>query len=89
MSKSETHFVYMLRCKGDRIYTGYATDVDARYTKHCAGIAAHFTKAFPPLALLGSIAVPDRSTGLRLEAAIKKLTPAKKRQLIRELGGSL
>ena len=25
-----SHFVYMLRCKGNRVYTGYAVDVEAR-----------------------------------------------------------
>lgn len=79
------HFVYMLRCKGDRIYTGYATDVEARYQKHLAGKAAHFTRAFPPLELLGAIEVSDKSTGLRLEAAIKDLTRADKDQLVQEL----
>lgn len=81
------HFVYMLRCKGNRIYTGYAVDVDARYQKHVQGKAAHFTTAFPPLELLGSIEVPDKSTGLRLEAAIKALPRVKKEQLVRELQG--
>jgi len=80
------HFVYLLRCRGNRIYTGYTTDVEARYAKHCAGKAAHFTTAFPPEKLLGSIQVADRSTGLRLEAAIKKrLTRQQKEQLVAEL----
>lgn len=79
------HFVYMLRCKGNRIYTGYAVDVDARYQKHQEGTAAHFTSAFPPQELLGSIEVCDRSTGLRLEAAIKRLTRKEKEKLVSEL----
>jgi len=85
MDAGKGHFVYLLRCRGNRIYTGYAVDVEARYAKHCAGTAAHFTHAFPPIALLGSIEVEDRSKGLRLEAAIKKLTRMEKEQLIREL----
>ena len=80
MAKSQTHFVYMMRCRGNRIYTGYATDVEARYRKHCEGKAAHFTRAFPPLELLAAISVPTRSAGLKLEAALKKL-PRKKKDL--------
>lgn len=81
----KNHCVYLLLCKGNRIYTGYAVDLEARFAKHCQGTAAHFTRAFPPLRLLGSIDVTDRSTGLRLEAAIKKLSTVQKRQLIAEL----
>ncbi len=83
--KAKNHCVYLLLCKGNRIYTGYAVDLETRFMKHCQGTAAHFTRAFPPLRLLGSIDVPDRSTGLRLEAAIKKLSTRQKRQLIAEL----
>ena len=85
MPKSSTHFVYMLRCRGERIYTGYATDVAARYQKHCAGKAAHFTRAFPPLELLAAIPVPSRSAGLQLEAALKKLPRKKKEQFLHDL----
>ncbi|HSQ41844.1 MAG TPA: GIY-YIG nuclease family protein [Fibrobacteraceae bacterium] len=80
--QAEGHFVYMLRCRGNRLYTGYAVNVEQRYRKHCAGLAAHFTRAFPPEELLGAVAMPDRSTALRLEAAIKKLDRQGKEQLI-------
>lgn len=75
----------MLLCKGNRLYTGYATNVDARYQKHCTGKGARFTKAFPPLQLLGSIQAPSKSVALQLEKAIKQLKAAEKWQLVREL----
>jgi putative endonuclease len=83
--KAEQHFIYMLRCKGDRIYTGYTTDVEARYQKHCEGTAAHFTKAFPPMELLCSVPVPSRSLGLKLEAAFKRLARVQKSMVIAEI----
>ena len=63
----------MLRCKGNRIYTGYAVDVDARYAEHCSGRGARFTKAFPPECILRTFELGTREEALRLEARIKKL----------------
>jgi putative endonuclease len=74
----------MLRCKGERIYTGYATDVEARFRKHCEGTAAHFTRAFPPLEFLCSIPCSSRSEGLRLEARIKGKTRTEKLDVIQQ-----
>lgn len=82
MAKSETHFVYMLLCQGNRLYTGYATDAEARYRKHCAGMGARFTRAFPPLELLCVIPVLTRSEGLKLEAALKKQNRRRKNVLV-------
>lgn len=76
-----SHFVYMLRCKGNRIYTGYAVDVEARYKEHCSGRGARFTKSFPPERILRSFELPDYKQALRLEARIKKLKRPQKELL--------
>ena len=76
------HFVYMLRCKGDRIYTGYAVDVQARYEEHCCGRGAKFTRAFPPECILRTFELSDYRYALRLEARIKKLKRAQKELLV-------
>ena len=78
---TQAHFVYMLRCKGDRIYTGYAVDVDARYEEHCSGHGARFTKAFPPECILHTFELETREEALRLEARIKKLKRPQKELL--------
>lgn len=67
------HFVYMLRCSGNRIYTGYAVDVDARFKQHVSGKGARFTKAFPPECVLRTFELNSKEEALRLEARIKKL----------------
>ena len=72
------HFVYMLRCAGDRIYTGYAVDVEARFEQHRSGKGAKFTKAFPPECVLRTFELDGHEQALRLEARIKKLTRPKK-----------
>jgi putative endonuclease len=75
------HFVYMLRCKGNRIYTGYAVDVDARYEEHCSGRGARFTKSFPPECVLCTFELETREKALRLEARIKRLKRPQKELL--------
>jgi putative endonuclease len=78
---TKAHFVYMLRCKGNRIYTGYAVDVQARYSEHCSGRGAKFTKAFPPECVLHTFELETREEALRLEARIKKLKRPQKELL--------
>ena len=71
----------MLRCKGNRIYTGYAVDVQARFDEHCSGRGAKFTKAFPPECVLRTFELSDYRQALRLEARIKKLKRPQKELL--------
>ena len=71
----------MLRCKGNRIYTGYAVDVQARFDEHCSGRGAKFTKAFPPECVLRTFELDSREEALRLEARIKKLKRPQKELL--------
>lgn len=75
------HFVYMLRCAGNRIYTGYAVDVEARFEQHKSGKGAKFTKAFPPECVLRKFELNSHEEALRLEARIKKL-PRPQKELL-------
>ena len=75
------HFVYMLRCAGNRIYTGYAVDVEARFEQHKSGKGAKFTKAFPPECILRKFELNSHEEALRLEARIKKLPRSQKELL--------
>ena len=75
------HFVYMLRCAGNRIYTGYAVDVEARFEQHKTGKGAKFTKAFPPECILKTFELGSREEALRLEARIKLLDREAKERL--------
>ncbi|MCF7221231.1 GIY-YIG nuclease family protein [Marilutibacter chinensis] len=74
-------FVYLIECRGARIYTGIATDVERRYREHAAGKGARFTRAWPPERLLARFEYPDRSAASRAEHAIKRLSPVRKRAL--------
>ena len=76
-----SHFVYMLRCQGSRIYTGYAVDVAARFEQHRNGKGAKFTKAFPPECILRYFVLEEKGAALRLEARIKKM-PRPQKELL-------
>jgi putative endonuclease len=75
-------FVYILNCRGGRLYTGVAVDVEQRFAQHLAGKGARFTRAFPPEAILASWCCANRRIALQLEYAIKQLSVAQKRALI-------
>lgn len=75
-------YVYLIVCRSGAVYTGIALDVAARYAQHVAGIGARYTRTNPPLRLLAKFACPDQSVASRMEAAIKKLPAAAKRELV-------
>lgn len=73
-----TWFVYMLECKGGRLYTGISPDVAARFVQHCSGRGAAFTRGHKPIRILAARACASRSEALREEIAVKRLRPPQK-----------
>jgi putative endonuclease len=72
------HFVYIVRCANDTLYTGYAVDVAARIAKHNAGQGAKYTRMNGPVKLLVSWEAPSHIVALKLERRIKLLPRAQK-----------
>ncbi len=81
--RATSWFVYLLECCDGSVYTGIATDVAARFAVHASGKGARYTRSHPPLRVLGSFEYPDRSSALKAELAIKRLSPREKRALCR------
>lgn len=77
----KTWFVYVLECRGGRLYTGITVDVARRFAQHVNGKGARFTRAHPPQRIVAVIEHPDRSSASRAECAIKRLSPERKRAL--------
>ena len=79
------YYVYMLRCIDNTIYTGITVDVDRRMKEHfsknekCAKYT--FTHSAKKLEALWE--TDNKSLASKLEYAIKKLTKAKKEELIK------
>jgi putative endonuclease len=69
----QTWWVYMIACRGGKIYTGTALDPEARFRAHKEGKGAAFTRANPPVSLLRCMPFDSRGAACREEAALKKL----------------
>lgn len=78
-------YLYLLECSDGSIYTGITVDVEARYAAHVAGRGARYTRSHPPKRLLASVEYADRSTASKAEYAMKQLTAAQKRAMVRDL----
>lgn len=78
-----SYFVYLLECEDNSLYTGITTDVRRRFLEHVNGTGGHFTRARKAKRIVYTEQHSDRSSALRREAAIKKLTREKKLALIK------
>lgn len=74
--------VYMLRCKGGSLYTGWTNDFEKRLAAHQSGKGAKYTRSHLPVEPVYLEYLPDKITATRREAEIKKLTAEKKRKLV-------
>ncbi len=70
--------LYLIECIDGSLYAGISTDVARRYAQHCQGKGAKYTRARPPLRLVGTRPCGDRSAALKAEHAIRKLSRAAK-----------
>ncbi len=75
--------VYLLRCADGSLYCGITTDMERRLAQHNAGKASRCTRARLPVSLAAVNTVPDKSTALRLELAVKKAPAGQKIKLLK------
>ena len=76
------HYVYILRCADDTLYTGWTTDVERRVAVHNSGKGAKYTRARLPVELVYTEEFEDKIEPQKREYAIKQLTRAGKEALI-------
>ena len=80
------HYVYILRCADNSLYTGYATDVEKRLREHNGEVnvkaAARYTRGRRPVMLVYTQVCQTRSEALKRECAIKALSRKEKLLLI-------
>lgn len=79
-----TWWVYMVRTRSGRLYTGITTDVERRFQehRHDPRRGARFFRSDAAEEVVFREAAVDRSAASRREAAIKKLTRREKLQLL-------
>ena len=75
----------MLECEDGSLYTGIAIDVAKRFLQHCKGKGARYTRTHTPKRILFSAMLPDRSSALSIEHAVKTLSAKQKRELATRL----
>ena len=80
-------FVYMIEASDGSLYTGVTTDVERRFAEHSgSGKGAKFFRGRKPVKIVYQQDLPDRSSALKREAEIKKLTRENKLLLIGQFG---
>ena len=78
------HYIYVLQCADDTLYTGYTTDVDRRVAEHAAGEGAKYTRGRTPVEVVHVEAFDSKSGALRREHEIKSMSRDRKESLIAE-----
>jgi putative endonuclease len=78
------HYVYVLRCADESLYTGYTTDVERRVAEHDAGEGAKYTRGRTPVELVHVEEFETKSAAMAREHEIKALSTGQKRRLVAE-----
>ncbi|MFZ5391583.1 MAG: GIY-YIG nuclease family protein [Patescibacteria group bacterium] len=76
-------YVYILLCENDKFYTGIAKDPQQRLIAHQNKKGAKYTRINKPIKILYVEQCRDRSTALKREMQIKKMTKSKKINLVK------
>lgn len=78
------HYVYVVACADDSLYTGYTTDVDRRVAEHNDGTGAKYTRSRRPVELIHVERYGSKSTAMSREYEIKQLSRRQKERLVFE-----
>ena len=74
-------YCYIVECSDGTYYTGWAVDPERRVAVHNKGRGARYTRMRLPVRLVYVEEQPDRTTAMKRERAIKKMTRQRKQQL--------
>ena len=78
-------YLYLVRCHNGNLYTGITTNVARRFAEHQEnkGAGAKYLRGRGPLKLVFQKKLGSRSLALTAESKVKKLSKARKEELIR------
>ena len=82
-------FTYVLRCSDGTLYTGWTNNLDERIKSHNRGAGSKYTRARLPVTLVYSEVCADKSSAMKREYEIKKMSRTKKEALISALPNRL
>jgi putative endonuclease len=80
--RQAAHFVYIVRCADDTLYTGYTRHPERRVAVHNAGHGAKYTAGRRPVTLVYWELWRSRTAALKREYQVKQLTRAEKELLL-------
>lgn len=83
MEQKSNHYVYMLKCSDQTLYTGYTTDINRRIAMHERGKGAKYTRGREPFELVYAEEFSTKVLAMRKEYQIKRLSRAKKETLMK------
>ena len=77
-------FLYLIRCRHGRLYTGITTDVLRRFEEHKSHDkkGSKYLRGKSPLKLVMKKRIGNKSLALKIEVKVKKLSKAKKELLV-------
>ena len=78
-------YLYLVRCRDGSLYTGITTDVARRFAEHQGNgdAGAKYLRGRGPLVLVFQKNLGSRSLALAVESKVKKLSKARKEELIK------
>ncbi|MFC1925877.1 GIY-YIG nuclease family protein [Chloroflexota bacterium] len=78
-------YLYLIRCHDGKLYTGITTDVARRFAEHQGNnsAGAKYLRSRGPLTLVFRRKLGSRSLALGVESRVKKLSKAKKEELVK------
>ena len=79
-----SHFVYILKCVDNTLYTGYTTDIVKRCEVHNKGKGAKYTRSRLPVKVVYTEEFDNKVDAMRREYAIKQLTRKQKQRLCKQ-----
>ena len=80
--KERGFFCYIVKCSDGTFYTGYTNDLQQRTRQHENGKGARYTKSHRPQKVAYVEVFGSRSSAMKREKAIKKLSHQQKQDLI-------
>ena len=70
----ETHYMYVLKCVDNSLYTGYTNQLEKRIATHNSGKGAKYTRARRPVELFYYETYSTKQEAMSAEALFKKKT---------------
>ena len=77
-------YCYIVECSDGTYYTGWAVNPEQRVAVHNQGRGARYTRTRRPVKLVYIEELPDRTSAMKREIAIKKMERERKKKLIKE-----